>query len=252
MCRRTGFTLIELLVVIAIIATLAMMLLPAVQKAREAASRTVCVNNMKQLGLAAHNFHDAFNFLPTEQGTDPSYPYQNSCWHAQLLTFVEQQNMVQVVNGQLTPTNGGNVTLNDALCPTRGKRGGAWSDYGYVTQSSAGQVILASTPSGVSLTVITNINGASNTAFLSHLSCNPADYGNGPTPWFNCNNASNGQSTPDSQVPQGQMAQALSSPHPNVNIAVFADGHVQTLTHQWLSANQVIWSWQNTSPVQFP
>ena len=63
--RRRAFTLIELLVVIAIIAILIALLLPAVQQAREAARRSQCKNNMKQLGLAFHNYHDNFTMFPT-------------------------------------------------------------------------------------------------------------------------------------------------------------------------------------------
>ena len=62
--RNRGFTLIELLVVIAIIAVLIALLLPAVQQAREAARRTQCKNNVKQLGLAMHNYHDTHNRFP--------------------------------------------------------------------------------------------------------------------------------------------------------------------------------------------
>lgn len=87
--RRRGFTLIELLVVIAIIAILVSLLLPAVQQAREAARRTQCKNNLKQLGLAIHNYHDVNRAFPPAAVTATSF--QNGfAWGAFILPYIEQ------------------------------------------------------------------------------------------------------------------------------------------------------------------
>jgi prepilin-type N-terminal cleavage/methylation domain-containing protein/prepilin-type processing-associated H-X9-DG protein len=86
--RNAGFTLIELLVVIAIIAILIALLVPAVQKVRESAQRTQCLNNMKQIALATHAFHDANKALP--QGVYYANPYYYYSWLAQILPYVEQ------------------------------------------------------------------------------------------------------------------------------------------------------------------
>lgn len=91
--RRAGFTLIELLVVIAIIAILIALLLPAVQAAREAARRTQCRNNLKQLGIAMHNYHDVFRMFPLGATISPQQQKFYASGQMMLLSFIEQGNL---------------------------------------------------------------------------------------------------------------------------------------------------------------
>ena len=96
-----GFTLIELLVVIAIIAVLVGLLLPAVQKVREAASRMKCSNNLKQLGLAMHTFHDTHLLFPfARSGGRP----QSITWAELILPYIEQNNLYTLF---ITPVSNG-------------------------------------------------------------------------------------------------------------------------------------------------
>ncbi len=143
---KSGFTLIELLVVIAIIATLVAILLPAVQQAREAARRSTCKNNLKQLGIAIHNYHDTYNVLPYARGgtggcTSNGTYYSGNCNRMSgifpLLPYIEQSALFDVITAgapSATPDvqpNGPapwnswtpwNVTLPALLCPSDGLR----------------------------------------------------------------------------------------------------------------------------------
>ena len=124
-----GFTLIELLVVIAIIAVLIALLLPAVQQAREAARRTQCKNNLKQLGLALHNYHDTFNMFPIQTSMGPAVKYHWS-WIVMVLPFLDQAPLYNQANFSLdglnTTVNSSGVSnrsiisrnLTAALCPS--------------------------------------------------------------------------------------------------------------------------------------
>ncbi len=128
--NRPGFTLVELLVVIAIIGVLVGLLLPAVQAAREAARRMSCGNNMKQLGLALHNYHDTYSVFPaaatgTSSGTNHNAS-RLSCFVA-MLPYVEQQALYdefQANNGQTgvpwSSTSYFNIDLPTLACPSDG------------------------------------------------------------------------------------------------------------------------------------
>ncbi len=142
MMRRRGFTLIELLVVIAIIAVLIALLLPAVQAAREAARRAQCVNNLKQLGLAVHNYISSNNNLPAQC----MYPASSNlssgwsfAWYLAILPSMEQQPVFNAINFNIQvygaeQTTAGYNQLATLLCPSeslKSRPSGTWGTSNY-------------------------------------------------------------------------------------------------------------------------
>ncbi len=130
---KTGFTLVELLVVIAIIGILIGMLLPAVQQVREAARRTTCLNKLKQIGLASHNFESANMAFPSAGGAVnqywneqnvSKYGYENASWMFQILPFLEQNTLYDLRKTVgMTGPNGISVNPISAFnCPNRTAR----------------------------------------------------------------------------------------------------------------------------------
>lgn len=148
--RRRGFTLIELLVVIAIIAVLIALLLPAVQQAREAARRSQCKNNLKQIGLGLHNYHDTFNRFPQGAYWDyhpsgaASFP-RSYTWISMILPYVDQAPLYNGINFSSPAWNqsvaGKNLQayeLEGFLCPSDPGFGGELSRHGVGHSNYAG------------------------------------------------------------------------------------------------------------------
>ena len=145
---RSAFTLVELLVVIAIIGVLVALLLPAVQAAREAARRSQCSNNLKQLGIAMHNFHDTHNVFPKNYYQSGGNAWESLSAHYKILPYIEQNPLFEKI--EAAPNDWGNVwgtymntKIKTFLCPSSppapGRNvswGGPGCNYGWCSGSS--------------------------------------------------------------------------------------------------------------------
>jgi prepilin-type N-terminal cleavage/methylation domain-containing protein/prepilin-type processing-associated H-X9-DG protein len=213
--QRSAFTLIELLVVIGIVSVLIALLVPAVQKVREAASRTQCGSHLKQIGIALHSYHDIWSAFPKDDdyydsamcGCSPPYGHTEMCSvpvYTAILPFIEEknqygfatQNPVTLPHPNVSLANGNIKPVSIFLCPGRRTTTvGPKDDYAapmspttisaaypgwqsILDTYNAGSMMGDGTPplGGTTLTVVTNADGTANTILLAHKGMQPQFY----------------------------------------------------------------------------
>ncbi len=272
---RAGFTLIELLVVIAIIAILIGLLIPAVQKVRESASRTQCTNNMKQIGLAFQSYHDTNGVMDSE--TQVGGEGIGSLM-VRLLPALEQTN-----NYNLGISTNQWAAVPTFLCPSRrtvvvGPKTdfcGAWTAQLH-EEIACGNSI--TNTQNVTLSVITNLAGTSSTILMSHKVMAPSNYSNTSNGWdtgyaytdagagsgdhMRCADPGGGGPTNNlgyTQDAPGDDVHHRGGPHPSGSPVLYADGSVRLYPYSYTASGynncgtwMQLWAYNRATVVPAP
>jgi prepilin-type N-terminal cleavage/methylation domain-containing protein len=232
---RLGFSFIEVLFVAAILGILAGIGLVALQGAKGSAKRIDCINNLKQIGLACHIYHDSGEHFPTEFGGTQGF-------YEQILPCIECTSLSPKV---LRP-------VRIFVCPARHGASAPWRDYVYVYDNKLVNSPILYEKDGATLGSITIASGSCNTALLSHIWMDPDTYETDTAAWADpLHQVGSAVSKPDVEANAG----GLGSLHPRVMPFVFADGHAQHLPYGWdqpTGAENWLWNWKNTNAFQLP
>jgi hypothetical protein len=239
--RRRGFKRRDLVVLLLVLGIGISQIVVWVSKQRDTARRIACVNNLKQLGLGFHVYHDSMNCFPTESGPERESLYIS------VLPFVQSSNCSSRQPIQLFQ------------CPTRrGNLRQAVRDYGYGGTGMAGSIgksILDAEPA-MNLGFVDDMrnNGMQNTALLAHVWIAPEDHqGGDPTDvgWRTPNNRRTCDSNTSDGDPNGSNTH-IGSPHTGANSVLFSDAHVRFVPCSFAPQMPMIWAADNTKPFTLP